>query len=111
MAQQDDKSAVTLEMSQETLSAVVADRYTRDEEFRGAFNEDPKAAISQWCEHDLPSDVEVVVHRNEIGRWHVALPALDLSDRELEGVSAGASWIRTEDGRVYWTRTTSPRPP
>lgn len=110
MAQR-DKNAVTLEMSRETLSAVVAERYARDEEFRGVFDENPKAAISRWCGHELPSDTDVVVHRNEMGRWHVALPALDLSDRELEGVSAGAGYKVADDGTVYWTGTTHGRPP
>jgi len=93
MEQQEQANAVQLPMTPEATSAVLAVRYAVDAEFRAAFDKDPKAAIAKISGEKLPSDLEIVVHRNEDKRWHLTLPAMEadgaLGDKDIENVSGG----------------------
>jgi len=93
MEQQEQANAVQLPMTLEATSAVLAVRYAVDAEFRAEFDKDPKAAIIKVSGQDLPSDLEIVVHRNEDKRWHLTMPVVEtdgaLGDQDIENVSGG----------------------
>jgi len=80
----------------ETLAALAA-LYIYDMGFRAEFDKDPKAALAAFGGEPVPSDVEVVVHRNESNRWHLSLPseeviealAREMGDEDLDGISGG----------------------
>ena len=94
MEQQEQANAVQLPMTPEATSAALSVRYMLDAEFRAAFDKDPKAAIAKLGGEELPSDLEIVVHRNEDKRWHLTLPAMEadgaLDDEDIENVAGGA---------------------
>jgi len=93
MEQQEQANAVQLPMTPEATSAIVAVRYAVDADFRAAFDKDPKAALSQFGGQELPSDVEIVVHRNKDKHWHIALPEVQtegaLGDEDIANVAGG----------------------
>ncbi|MDD9886781.1 MAG: hypothetical protein OXU83_06455 [Gammaproteobacteria bacterium] len=93
MEQQEQANAVQLPMTPEATSAVLAVRYAVDAEFRAEFDKDPKAALAKISGQELPSDLEIVVHRNEDKRWHLTLPAQEtagaLDDEDIANVAGG----------------------
>ena len=111
--EQRQKNQVTLNLSQETVAAMVADLYSKNEGFRKAFDRDPKAALAEYCKQELPADMELVIHRNEDKCWHVALPsaqqleAMQLSDADIENVAGGQTtatgvrWVGWEQAYSY----------
>jgi len=104
--------------------------YIDDENFRAAFDADPRAAIGNLTGEAVPDDVEIVVHRRKPGQIHLVLPeAVDvaggLNAEQLGQVSAAMcyssaptnSWgsyrpvIDHGTGRpVYEHSGTGPRP-
>ena len=109
-------NAVTLPPSQETVAAMLADSYTRNQAFRVAFDRDPKAAIAEYYKQELPADMEIIIHRNEDKRWHVALPSLkrmqatQLADEDMEEIAGGydsdwSSWRSSYSGFSQRHRT------
>lgn len=86
----------------EAMAALV-NLYICDEGFRAEFDNDPKAALAALGGKPLPSDVEVVVHRNDSNRWHLTLPSeeivealsreisLKMGDKDLGNISGGTS--------------------
>ncbi len=92
MAKQEDNT-VTLPRMPETASADLAARYLKDEDFRAEFDKDPKAAISKAAGREVPSDMEVKIHRNDEKCWHIALPSkarIDaLGEEDIDGISGG----------------------
>jgi len=99
MEQQEQANAVQLPMTPEATSAVLAVRYALDADFRAEFDKDPKAAIIKASGQDLPSDLEIVVHRNEDKRWHLTVPAVEadgeLADQDMANVSGGMGGLTT----------------
>ncbi|MDD9868625.1 MAG: hypothetical protein OXU50_01845 [Gammaproteobacteria bacterium] len=91
--EQKQANAVTLQMTPEAISAMLAAMYIGDADFRAAFDKDPKAAIAKISGQEMAADAEVVVHRNEEKCWHITLPSQEamslMSDREISGVSGG----------------------
>ncbi|MDD9886033.1 MAG: hypothetical protein OXU83_02555 [Gammaproteobacteria bacterium] len=69
-------------------TAALAKLYVCDAAFRAEFDKDPKAALAAVGGEPLPSDVEVVVHRNESNRWHVTLPSEEIVEELLQEISA-----------------------
>ncbi len=67
--------------------------YREDADFRASFDKDPKAAIAGLLGKDLPSEVEIVVHRSKPGQVHVVVPneIPDMTDEQLEGISGGGA--------------------
>ena len=103
--EQKTKPKITLPPSQEAVAAMVADLYAENEDFRAAFDRDPKAALAEYYQRELPPGVEIVVHRNENKRWHVTLPsaeqieAMQLSEADMQNVAGGTgnnNWIGWE---------------
>ena len=113
------ENTVTLPWSKETSSARLATLYISDEQFRDAFDKDPKAAIAGASGGEVPSDLEIVVHRNDEKCWHVTLPSKELvemisdadltsddgllSDDDLDGMAGGASMLSSEERLRYYT--------
>jgi len=99
MEQQEQANAVQLPMTPEATSAVLAVRYAVDADFRAEFDKDPKAAIIKASGQDLPSDLEIVVHRNEDKRWHLTMPTVEadgaLGDQDMANVSGGMGGLTT----------------
>ncbi len=81
----------TLPVTQETLSAALALRYSVDADFRADFDKDPKAAVAKLLGRKISA--EIVVHRNDDQCWHVTLPSqaaqAALADGDMENVSGG----------------------
>ena len=91
--EQQQANAVTLAMTPEAVSAMLSAMYAKDADFRAAFDKDPKAALAKMSGQELPSDLEIVVHRNEDQRWHLTLPAQEtagaLDDEDIANVAGG----------------------
>ncbi len=90
-------NTVTLPMISETLSAVLAVRYTKDANFRAEFDKDPKAALAKLDDWEVSSDVKIVVHRNDDKCWHITLPSEEamaaMKDGDIEKMAGGfAPW-------------------
>ncbi len=71
------------------LSARLADRASVDGDFRGRLLSDPKAAVYEELGVEVPDGVAIKVHENDLETVHVALPATDLAEEQLEAISAG----------------------
>ncbi len=73
------------------VAANVAISYAAVEDFRKAFDKNPKDAVEKLIGRKIPA--EIVVHRNDSEHLHIALPsdsgASPLSPGELSAVSGG----------------------
>ena len=65
------------------------DKATVDPDFRATLLSDPKSAITRELGVELPDGVNVIVHENDANTVHLALPATELSEEQLESVAAG----------------------
>ncbi len=77
------------------LSARLTERAGVDGDFRSRLLSDPKAAVSEELGVEVPDEVAIKVHENDMQTVHVALPATDLAEEQLEAISAGrccCSW-------------------
>ncbi len=101
------ENMVTLPWSKEASSAKLANLYISDAQFRDAFDKDPKAAIASASGGQVPSDLEIVVHRNDEKCWHVTLPSEKqvevISNADLDSVAGGASMLSSEERLRYYT--------
>ncbi len=88
-------STLTMPATPEATSAALALLYAKDADFRAEFDKDPKAAIAKASGQEVPSNVEIVVHRNDPKRWHVTLPVegMDaaLDDADIENIAGGTA--------------------
>ncbi len=86
-------STLTMPVTPEATSATLALLYAKDADFRAEFDKDPKAAITKASGQEVPSNVEIVVHRNDPKRWHITLPVegMDaaLGDADMENIAGG----------------------
>lgn len=71
------------------LSARLTDRASVDADFRSRLLSDPKAAVHEELGIEVPDEVAIKVYENDLETVHVALPATDLAEEQLEAVSAG----------------------
>ena len=71
------------------LTDRLAERASVDGDFRSRLLSDPKAAVYEELGIEVPDDVAIKVHENDMQTVHVALPATELAEEQLEAVSAG----------------------
>jgi len=78
--------------TQEALRAALIGKATADDGFRARFVEDPKAAIKEALDLDLPESVAVHVHEETPLTAHLVLPpSAGLTEADLEKIAAGHS--------------------
>ena len=90
----------------------IVQKSLEDEDFRQMLLDDPKAAVEQELETQLPEDVEVSVVQESAQTIYLVLPSSsplgegeeELSDQELEEVAGGGA---TEAGD--WSNTCQTR--
>lgn len=71
------------------LSTRLTDRASVDANFRSRLLSDPKAAVQEELGIEVPDEVAIKVYENDMETVHVALPATDLAEEQLEAISAG----------------------
>lgn len=71
------------------LSGRLMERAGVDEDFRTQLLADPKAAIYDELGLEVPEDVKIEVHENDAQTVHLALPATELAEEQLEAIAAG----------------------
>ena len=71
------------------LHARLMDRASNDDVFRSQLIEDPKAAIHDELGFKIPADITIKVHENDSQTVHLAVPASDIPEEQLEAISAG----------------------
>ena len=72
------------------MRAELIGRAAADDGFRTKLVEDPKAAIKEVLDLDLPDAVEVHVHEETPLTAHLVLPpSADLTEADLEAIAAG----------------------
>ena len=71
------------------LGARLTERASIDGDFRSRLLSDPKAAVQEELGVEVPDEVDIKVHENDMQTVHVALPATDLAEEQLEAISAG----------------------
>jgi len=82
----------------EELRAELISKAAADDSFRTGLLEDPKAAIKEALNLDLPESVTVHVHEETALAAHVVLPpSSGLTETDLEGITAG----HTPEGDLY----------
>ena len=76
--------------TQQELRAELVAKAAADDGFRARLTADPKAAVKEAFGVDLPESLTVHVHEDGPLSAHLVLPpAADLSDADLETVTAG----------------------
>ena len=75
--------------SAEDIRRQITDKAITDDTFRAALVSEPKETISKELGFDLPDDVQIKVHVSDENTLHLALPATELSEEQLEAIAAG----------------------
>ena len=76
--------------TQQELRAELIGKAAADDGFRAKLIADPRAAVKEALNIDLPESLTVHVHEETALSAHVVLPpAADLTDADLEAVAAG----------------------
>ena len=75
--------------STDDMRRQITDKAISDEDFRSHLISNPKDAISRELGVDLPEDVEIVVHESDAQTLHLALPATEIGEEQLEAIAAG----------------------
>lgn len=73
----------------EEMNAQLVQKASLEDEFRNKLLSDPKAVIHQEFGIQIPGDVEIKVHQNDMNTIHLALPATELAEEQLEAIAAG----------------------
>lgn len=81
-------------LSRHELEAKIVKRCWEDEAFRQEFVKDPAACFTKYLNVPSATLPKIVVHEEQPGTWHIALPAKpaatgELSDDDLEKVAGG----------------------
>jgi hypothetical protein len=85
-------------LSRHDLEAKIVKHCWEDEAFRKEFTVDPAGSFVKYLQVPAASLPKIFVHQEEPGSWHLVLPlrpanADELSERDLERVAAGTSFI------------------
>ena len=84
----------------EEMRTELLGKVAEDEAFRARLIEEPKAAIKEALDVELPDTVAVRVLEDSVSTVHLVLPpSADLSDQDLKAIAAGHS----NDWNMYWT--------
>ena len=75
--------------SADEMRSRLIDRAGVDGDFRSKLLSDPKAAVQEELGIEIPDDVVIKVHQNDMQTVHVALPMSELAEEQLEAISAG----------------------
>ncbi len=75
--------------SADEMRSRLIDRAGVDGDFRSKLLSDPKAAVQEELGIEIPDDVVIKVHQNDMQTVHVALPMPELAEEQLEAISAG----------------------
>lgn len=75
--------------SLEQMHADLMKKAGADPDFRQKLIDNPKDAVQDALGIEMPADMEVKVHQNDMNTVHLALPVTDLSEEQLEAVAAG----------------------
>lgn len=73
----------------EDMTSRLLEKAGLDVEFRDRLIADPKGIIHEEFGIQVPDDVEIAVHQNDMNTIHLALPATELPEEQLEAISAG----------------------
>ena len=80
--------------TQNTIQQRLVDMAEEDGAFRERLIDDPRAAIRESLEVELPEDFNVVVHEEDAKTAHLVLPPSSaLSDAQLDQVTGGGAHI------------------
>ncbi|MCY3995056.1 MAG: NHLP leader peptide family RiPP precursor [Rhodobacter sp.] len=75
--------------SAEEMRRQITEKAIIDSDFRAILTSNPRDAISQELGVDIPDDINVVVHESDAENIHLALPASEISEEQLEAIAAG----------------------
>ncbi len=79
--------------TQASLQQRLIEMAENDGAFRKRLLNDPRAAIREGLGLELPGDLEVVVHEEDVRTAHLVLPpSAEMTDSQLEQVTGGAQY-------------------
>lgn len=73
----------------EDMQRRLMDRAAVDATFRQQLVSDPRGAIRSELGVDVPEGIQIQVHENDSETLHLALPANELGEEQLEAIAAG----------------------
>jgi hypothetical protein len=85
-------------LTRHDLEAKIVKRCWEDEGFRKEFTADPAATFVKYLHSPASSLPRISVHEEELGSWHIVLPAKpanssELSEEDLEKIAGGTSFV------------------
>ena len=86
------------------MRAELIGRAANDDSFRARLTTDPRAAIKEALNVDVPDSMTVKVHEETALSAHLVLPpSAGLTEADLEGIAAGHSkkGLYTPDGEAH----------
>ncbi|MCY4222619.1 MAG: NHLP leader peptide family RiPP precursor [Thiotrichales bacterium] len=75
--------------SAEDMQRKLMERAADDMDFRAWLMSDPKSAIRDELDVDVPEDVVIHVHESDMNTVHLSLPPGQLDEEQLEAIAAG----------------------
>lgn len=64
-----------------------------DADFRGRLVANPRSALNEAFDIEIPEDLNVVVHEDDARTAHLVLPASsELTDAQLQQAAGGGDW-------------------
>ena len=75
--------------SAEDMQRKLMERAAGDMDFRAWLMSDPKSAIREELDVDIPEDVTIHVHESDMNTVHLSLPPGHLDEEQLEAIAAG----------------------
>ena len=68
-------------------------RAGNDADFRGRLVSNPRSALNEAFDIEIPEDLNVVVHEDDARTAHLVLPASsELTDAQLQQAAGGHDW-------------------
>jgi len=75
--------------SADDMRRQITDKAISDDDFRSLLVSDPKTAISQELGVDIPEGLDIKIHESDMRTFHLALPATNMDEEQLEAIAAG----------------------